>query len=182
MTDQIIAIIPIGEVSVPILRYIAEVIEQRFNITARIELNYKIPDGMPDPVYSRINSSKVLSCITDNIGENIYKVLTVTEFDLYSPIFSRFFGEAQLQGKCAIVSICRLRQEYYNLRSDEKIFLARCKKVVIHEMAHMFGLRHCNDSNCVMYSSNSIADTDIKSDLLCPSCEKLLKELMLASK
>ena len=113
----------------------------------------------------------VLKYLSENIPEDTYKTLAITDLDLYSPIFSCLYGEAQLGGKCALVSIFRMRQEYYNLRPDRELFLARCEKEAIHEMAHTMGLLHCNDINCIMFPSASIIDTDVKSNSFCPVCQ-----------
>ena len=42
-------------------------------------------------------------------------MLGVTAVDLYIPILTFVFGEAQMGGPCSIVSYHRLRQEFYGL-------------------------------------------------------------------
>ena len=76
MTDQIITIIPIGEPGISILKYIAGIIEDVFSLNTKVDLNYIIRK-MPEPIHNRINSSKIISFITDNIHENIYKILII---------------------------------------------------------------------------------------------------------
>ena len=175
MINQIITIVPIGEVSSFILKHIKKTLEQKFNFTINILPWEKISRDVPVPVHGdRYNSTRILKYIADRVPENTLKLLAITELDLYSPIFSCLFGEAQLKGSCALVSLFRLRQEFYNLSPDRDLFLSRVEKEVIHEIAHTFGLLHCCDKNCIMYPSNNIIDTDSKSSSFCPKCIRLL--------
>jgi archaemetzincin len=176
MTDTVITIIPIGEVSTFILEYIGKSLERTFNAVAKIVPGQNINSHIPGPFYGgRYNSTSILKYLSERVPGDTLKLLAVTESDLYSPIFSCMFGEAQLGGPCALVSLHRLRQEFYNLAPDQDIFLSRCEKEVIHEIAHTVGLLHCSDKNCVMYPSNNIIDTDVKSNSFCSTCAGLLK-------
>lgn len=175
MADQVITIISIGKVNNFILKYIAKSIERTFNQTTKIVPWQNISFQIPDPVYNRYNSTLILKCISERVQKDTLKLLAITEMDLYSPIFSCLFGEAQLGGYCALVSLFRLRQEFYNLNPDQNIFLSRCEKEAIHEIAHTFGILHCSDINCIMFPSNNIIDTDVKSNSFCPKCLELLE-------
>lgn len=175
MTDSIITIIPLGEVSSTILEFIEKTLEHTFNVTANIVPWQNTNSPLSKPLYGgKYNSTSLLMYLSERIHGDTLKLLAITEADLYSPIFSCMFGEAQLGGACALVSLHRLRQEYYNLAPDRDTFLSRCEKEVIHEMAHTFGLLHCSDKNCIMYPSSNIIDTDVKSNSFCPNCAGLL--------
>ncbi len=100
------------------------------------------------------------------------KILILTEVDLYVPVLTFVFGEAQLGGKHSIVSICRLHEEFYSGQSNYKMLLERTLKEIYHELGHNFGLRHCNDWDCVMHSSNGIEEVDIKGNYYCSDCIK----------
>lgn len=176
MAGQIITIIPIDEVNVSILEYIGKRLRITFNLETKIVPWQEITTHIPEPVYGgRYNSTNMIKFISQRIPEDTFKVLAVTERDLYSPIFSCYFGEAQLGGPCALVSLHRLRQEYYDLAPDDDIFFARCEKEAIHEIAHTLGLVHCTEKHCIMYPSNNIIDTDVKSTAFCPNCLGKLK-------
>jgi archaemetzincin len=41
------------------------------------------------------------------------RILGVTACDLYVPVLTFVFGEAQLDGNCAVVSTARLQEEFY---------------------------------------------------------------------
>ena len=99
------------------------------------------------------------------------KILILTEADLYIPVLTYVFGEAQLNGKHSIVSVCRLHEEFYSERTDENLLKERTMKEILHELGHNFGLKHCTDWDCVMHSSTSIEEVDIKGNYYCKKCE-----------
>jgi archaemetzincin len=98
------------------------------------------------------------------------KILTLTDFDLFVPVLTFVFGEAQLNGKAAIVSAHRLYPEFYGLPPNDEIFISRLIKEINHELGHTYGLRHCLDFECVMHASSNVDEIDIKSENFCPDC------------
>ena len=98
------------------------------------------------------------------------KVVLLTDVDLYIPVLTFVFGEAQLNGKHSVVSVCRLHEEFYSERSDENLLKVRTMKEVLHELGHNFGLKHCFNWDCVMHSSTSIEEVDIKGKNYCKNC------------
>jgi archaemetzincin len=72
------------------------------------------------------------------------------------------------------IGLARLRQEFYGLKSDNSLFLERVVKEATHELGHAFGLRHCPRQKCVMFFSNSLADTDRKCRRFCNERTALL--------
>jgi archaemetzincin len=103
-------------------------------------------------------------------AEREEKVVGVADIDLYVPRLNFVFGEADVLSGTAIVSLRRLRQEYYGLAPDEALFLERAAKEIVHELGHTFGLGHCSNNRCVMHFSNSLADTDLKEAHFCSMC------------
>jgi archaemetzincin len=63
-----------------------------------------------------------------------------------------------------------LEQDFYHLPPDHHLFLLRTVKEAIHELGHTGGLEHCPDPRCVMYFSNTLADTDHKDYQFCARC------------
>lgn len=102
-------------------------------------------------------------------------LLLIVEGDIYASGFNYIFGLAW-QG-IAIVSIHRLRQEFYGLEYDRKIFIERLVKEAVHEIGHLHGLTHCSNRECVMAFSNWIGDTDYKSWMLCQNCRLKLRRI-----
>lgn len=98
------------------------------------------------------------------------KVLLLVEFDLFVPVFTYVFGEAQLNGKHAIVSVSRFHEEFYSGSTNEILLLERSIKEVLHELGHTFGLIHCKDWDCVMHTSMGVEEIDLKGKTFCKTC------------
>ena len=104
------------------------------------------------------------------------KMLGILDVDLYTPGLNFVFGQANMNSGVAIISLLRLKEEYYGIAPNEAQFLDRLTKEAIHELGHTFGLEHCSDSKCVMHFSNSLQDTDLKQAIFCGQCRpKLIK-------
>lgn len=100
-------------------------------------------------------------------------LLGIVTVDLYIPRMNFIFGEADRGNNAAVVSLSRLRPEFYDAASgDESLLAERLLKEAIHETGHIMGLDHCPDPRCVMHFSNSIGDTDLKGADLCQRCAK----------
>ena len=98
------------------------------------------------------------------------KVLGLTSLDLFIPILTFVFGEAQLNGKAAVVSSFRLRSEYYGIKPNEILLKERILKESVHELGHTFGLIHCPNFECVMHSSTYVEEIDLKNVHFCQRC------------
>jgi archaemetzincin len=94
----------------------------------------------------------------------------VTAHDLFIPILTFVFGEAQMHGRCAVVSYYRHMQSFYGLPDDIALTKERLVKTAIHEIGHTLGLTHCDDYDCVMAASHSVEWLDVKGSALCANC------------
>ncbi len=103
------------------------------------------------------------------------KILSLTDVDLFIPILTYVYGEAELGGKSAILSTYRLKEELPPQNRDE-VYLFRLIKESLHELGHTFNLRHCRDSKCLMHYARNIRDVDNKTDNLCRYCKILLED------
>ena len=82
------------------------------------------------------------------------------------------FGEAAMEGCCAVVGLTPLRS---GSGADAGVLRDRLLTEAVHELGHLAGLRHCRRASCVMYPSRHIADTDHKERAFCPECRRSLK-------
>ncbi len=102
------------------------------------------------------------------------KVIAVLPQDLFIPILTYVFGEAQLGGTVAVASYHRLQSERYGLPPNRDLLIERFAKEAVHEVGHLHGLVHCHSQQCVMRTSTYVEDIDLKSGRLCLECEAVL--------
>lgn len=126
-----------------------------------------------DPLRNQYNSSKILYKLLNMIPEDALSLMGLTDVDLFIPIFTYVFGEAQLDGKVGIVSIYRFRNELYGLPRNQEKLQERLEKEIVHELGHNFGLVHC-ENNCVMRASSYMEEIDLKPSYFCKSCEEFI--------
>jgi archaemetzincin len=127
-----------------------------------------------DPLRQQYNSSYILSDLIGRPFADGEKVLGVAEVDLFIPILTFVFGEAQLDGPGAIVSMHRLNNKFYGMPENQALLVQRLVKESIHELGHTFGLLHCSSPGCALTSSTYVEDIDQKSDELCSQCQQQL--------
>ena len=132
------------------------------------------PSGAFDPKRKQHASGKVLKWVLE-AGPGGGKVLAVTDRDLFIPILTYVFGEAQLGGGAAVVSTARLAEETELV--GPRLLQERLAKEAVHELGHAFGLVHCHTHGCVMARSAGVHDVDDKSHELCPECRERLAAL-----
>lgn len=125
----------------------------------------------------QFHSTLILSKILNSLPEDGEKIVGITNVDIYIPILTFLFGEAQLGGSGALVSTYRLRNEFYGLRKNDRLLYQRTLKEVLHELGHTFGLIHCKNYQCVMHSSTYVEDIDLKLAQMCTECQQQLREI-----
>lgn len=128
-----------------------------------------------DPGRDQYHSTPILGKLAESAPSHAVKVIAVTSRDLFIPILTHVYGEAQLGGKACIVSTFRLDEGISKaVRRDD--FIGRAVKEAIHELGHTFKLLHCKDKRCIMHYCREIRDVDRKSDDLCRYCKVLLDD------
>lgn len=101
--------------------------------------------------------------------------LGITEVDLYIPILTFVFGEAEMNGRGAIISYHRLADEFYGLPPNRPLLEERLIKEAVHELGHVWGLVHCHeDYQCVMAASHAVEKIDVKGRDFCEHCRPLV--------
>jgi archaemetzincin len=159
------------------VQHIVDVLSRIFSVEWKVIHAELDPIDFFSPPRDQYYSTKILERIIKKHNDEFEKIIVLTDYDLFVPILTFVFGEAQLTGKAAIVSSCRLYQEFYGLPTDDNILLERLEKEILHELGHTYGLRHCHDWNCVMHSSSNIDEIDIKPKSYCKSCVEKIPSL-----
>jgi archaemetzincin len=134
-----------------------------------------------DSVRRQHHSSRILLGLKNLVPDGD-RILGVTCVDLFIPILTFVFGEAQLNGPTAVVSSFRLNPELYGLAPDDRLSMQRLLKESIHELGHTFGLRHCIDFECVMHASTYAEEIDLKQKHFCRQCKDLVMKKTIGPK
>ena len=132
------------------------------------------PDFALDASRNQYNSLEILDWLESRFPRPDEWIFGITNIDLTIPVLTFVFGQARLDGRSAVISTTRLCEEFYGIPADRMLLMSRVEKEVVHEVGHMLGLTHCLDRNCVMYPSNNLVQTDVKSTRLCPRCSSCL--------
>ena len=133
------------------------------------------PEAAFDPSRGQYNSRILLAQLLKGNDRDGRRILGVTSVDLFIPVLTYVFGEAQLDGPAAVVSAYRLDNEIYGLPPDPGLLLERLCKEAIHELGHTYNLLHCHQYGCVMGSVARVDGVDLKSDRFCLSCLQALR-------
>ena len=174
---RIVSLVPIGQVDRALLEPLAEGLTWCLRVACSIQPNGLDADFAFNPVRGQYHSTEILKKILQKQPADRWKVLGVTEMDLYIPVLTFVFGEAQLADGGAVVSTHRLRQEFYGLPDNPELLRERLLKEAIHELGHTYGLRHCSEYSCVMSASNGVERIDLKSASFCPACALALPSM-----
>lgn len=165
-----ILLIPLGEVTEAALEAIRQPLEEVFGQRTRIGNRLQLPRESWNQHRGQYLATTLLTLIHPPKSGD--RVLGVANVDLFAPGLNFVFGQAETAGKRALISLTRLRQEFYGLSLDENLFRERVLKEAVHELGHTYGLGHCIDPSCVMHFSNSLLDTDLKGWNFCPTCHE----------
>jgi len=176
-----IAIMPVGQVDIDVLRAIQDGLKAVLPETesAGVEKPMQLTRQTYNAARKQHHSTQILSEI-NRYAEKVEAdyILGVTKVDLYVPNYNFVFGEAGCPGRVALVSLCRLKPEFHGAAPNKQLFQQRALKEAVHEIGHALGLEHCKNPFCVMFFSLSIEDTDKKGVGFCDDCHLLVHRAM----
>jgi len=170
-----IYLIPIGDVEKRTLLKLSWALRKKFKAVFEIGEPLPLPEDAYRPRRGQYFATPILEELKQNIPEDAKKVLGVLDVDIFVPVLNFIFGQADLGGQVALISLTRLREEFYGNRKNEKLFFKRALTEAVHELGHTFGLKHCNNPKCAMRFSNTLLDTDAKGADFCEECRKKLE-------
>ena len=171
-SSQNVIVSPVGDIEPWISRMLADRLPDVFGFPAQITAVLDNIEFAYDKERHQYHSTPVLEALANRCPEHGVKILGVTRQDLFIPILTHVYGEAQLGGRAALVSVSRL------IRGPDLGGMdagrARILKEAVHELGHCFDLRHCDDPRCIMHYCRKIDDVDKKSNQFCRYCRIML--------
>ena len=174
-TEHIILISPVGELSSELIEVLSREIKRIFGFATETGALLQDLSFALDPNRNQYHSTLILGQLAARMPPNAKRVLGVAQVDLFIPILTHVYGEAQLGGKACIVSTFRLNEGHSGMTIQKK-HVDRIVKEAIHELGHTFKLRHCPDHTCIMHYCRNEEDVDRKSDQLCRYCKIMLED------
>ena len=175
MTD-VIHILNASHLTDDELKAIAREIEHVFHSRVTVQRAGLDLERAFDGSRGQYNSNVLLGEIVNALGTPDAKEIAIVDVDLFIPVLTFIFGEAQLDGRGAIVSTYRLNDTLYGLPGNHEKLLHRLTKEIVHELGHTFGLYHCRQFECVMRSSTYVEEIDLKRTSPCAGCLDLLAQ------
>jgi archaemetzincin len=163
-------LLPIGSPNPQLLQWLASSLAEKFRTPTEVLGSSIDPEFALHGERQQYHSSEILAAMQRHIRPYTWRLLGVTPLDLYIPILSFVFGEAQLGGTSAIVSYRRLQQEFYGLPHDMDLLANRLLVESVHELGHTLKLTHCHDYQCAMAPSHAVEWIDIKDSGFCEEC------------
>ena len=163
-------LLPVGEVDARLLDWLRQALFEKFHVPTDVLRPALDPAFALHPERQQFHSSEILAAMQSYINRDTWRLLGITGHDLYIPILTFVFGEAQMGGPAALVSYHRLMQEFYGLPHDLDLLANRLLIESVHELGHTLHLTHCDDFRCAMAPSHAVEWIDIKDSGFCEDC------------
>lgn len=170
-----IGIVPINAMDASFLERLALCLEERFLFSCTVERTLRVPRTTLNSVRKQMFLNTLVARVAGVVPGIDGIKLAITDFDLYKTSHQFIFGDASEEHQTAVVSVHRLRCEFYGEHADPNLLFQRTLKESVHDIGHALGLKHCFNARCAMYFSNSIYDTDNKLSHFCDTCEKRIR-------
>jgi archaemetzincin len=158
-----------GRIDPEAVRTVRDRLVEQFGAPPR-EITLPPVDFAWDERRKQYGSIPVMEMLLRECPDDALKLLAVTARDLFIPVLTFVYGQAQLGGRVGLISLARLRQEFYGLPADRDVLVHRAVKEALHEAGHTFGLVHCPDGSCAMSLATNIRQIDSKHAAFCAPC------------
>ncbi len=176
----VIGIVPIGDVADLAPKVIAAHVSGYLGLEALVLPPVALPAGTLDRQRLQYDAGKMIAALeTGPYADDYLKLVGVVDVDICMPIFTHVFGEARQGGQWALVSLYQLYPPRSAVQPPASAY-ERMAKIALHEIGHLFNLRHCDDPGCLMQFSGGLADLDLLPVYFCHYCRAFFKEAISA--
>jgi len=167
MIDRpLIAVAPVGETPPDTVAEIGPILANNLNAQVVTAPGIALTSSAYDAHRRQYHSTQILDALARTKRTEWERLLGVVDVDLYVPELNFVFGEADRRRGVAVFSLARLRPSGSG-ENAHALFLKRAATEAIHELGHTYGLGHCRDRDCVMWFSNTLAESDRKGLAFC---------------
>jgi len=171
-----VGILALGPVPEIVLKIVAAHVSGYLDLPTCFLPQMALPHECLDERRGQYDAAKLINYLKGHSFAGCTKILALMDEDLFVPIFTHIFGEAQQGGSHAVISLSRLQYLENGAKSTDADFYERTAKVALHELGHLLNLFHCPDPGCVMHFSGAIETLDAISMGFCPYCQSYLKQ------
>lgn len=175
--ERWIEVVPVGDVSAEVLSLAVSVVEDGFGVDARLSAPMKDISAAFNSKRKQFRADALLGILAKRKTVGSLRCIGVVEEDIYTEGHNYVFGVASENVGCCLISVLRLGGRFWGMEDDAELLALRTKKLILHELGHTFGLKHCQDG-CVMAFANSLMELDRLSDGFCPECTERLKRAL----
>jgi len=166
--------VPLGEVDFILVNRLATNVGPVFNRSVDILKGMKVPEESYNVVRGQHYASVILNKLERVKANQREFILGLLEEDIYLPDEPYVVGHSDTVSRTAVVSLFRIRQEFYGLPEDDKKVFSRAFKQSIFHLSPLFGLTSCRNPRCVNYYSQKMFDIDTKGTKFCDICLRQL--------
>lgn len=157
-------LVPVGTVDDLAMTVVAAHLQALMGLDTAIAMRQAAPENAYQRGRHQYDAWKIVQTLSGgHAGPAL--VLGVTALDICTPILTFVFGESQLGGNTALVSLCRITAE------NRDLTYTRAAKIALHEVGHLLGIGHCRRPACLMTFTATIARLDDLNLWFCDACD-----------
>ena len=163
----IVAVVPVGSTDAAVIQELIPVLRETFHAEVLVAPAVALPERAWNGSRGQYLSTAILDQLAGARRPEWERLIGVSDVDLYVPDLNFVFGEGDARRRVAVFSLARLRPAG-TYASARRQLVHRAATEAIHELGHTYGLGHCTNPRCVMWFSNTLAETDRKGTAFCP--------------
>ncbi len=171
---MLVRLVPVGFISEGFLQEICRELQSSINVKCKLLSKIGIFDSAFNQLRRQYDAGKMIDKIAKmseaKFIDRTIPTLAITEEDIYYNGLNFVFSVEEPAKACSIISIARLKPEFYGENPNNRITVDRTVKECIHEIGHHLGLKHCRHVFCIMSFPASVKDIDNKRREFCSSC------------
>ena len=167
-------VVPLGVVDAVAVRVVAANVQAAFDVATDVAPSWPDPVGALFPSGRQYNAAELIKLLDRDIALPVRR-MGVIAGDISLPFLTYLFGQAQVGGRAAVISLFRLQQRRDGgVAPPLSLVYQRLAAVAVHEAGHLMGLPHCRQPGCIMNFSVGLDRLDRLSTGFCDPCRLAL--------